>query len=243
MSSLSRFKLTPMSFIGVFMFLVFLSCGGYCIYLDEPFTQVRTWEDVGPIQIIASEKEIWMFLQVDQWKHIPGKLVSAPSRTTGHHQVCVILSDSGVKRTVRVVPDDGPSFSPNLGDIFRVGNNVFLFRGQSLNHPTTLYRWEKDHFQQLLPHEMRQNLRELGLDKKNNPLKDDELPMSQNWSRLVNVRDMQLGPVEFGWNGSTYTLRKKTTESLSELQMHCTAKNGEWTTSLIQFDERRREQR
>ena len=218
------------------LLVVFLSCGGLCVYQDEPFTPVYVWDDVGPVQVVANDEELWVFVQIDHWKHLPGKLVSAPSRTTGHYQKVIQIDREGVVQETRVTPDDGPSFHPNRGDIFRFENDFLLFEGPSSGIPANLYRWQENHFQQLSADETVALLKALGLETSNNRLAAEEYPSTEGWQRLAKDSQRWFSPIQFNWSEVAFSLSYTEGSVPNELQLHATTENGRWSATLATFD-------
>lgn len=174
-----------------------LLVGACNVLMYEPFTPVRAWEAAGPVHVLASEDELWIFAQADHWIHLPGRMVSVPSRVQDQHQRLTVLNQQGQVKQIPL-PSGGPNLHPNISEIFRFDDTFVLFDGRRF------YRWQQDHFEIIPTSEVDpalQAVQEVAPSRRM-----EALPAAAGWERLLAANRYWEDPVEFEWQGRRYEI-------------------------------------
>ncbi len=145
------------------------------------------------------------------------------------------LSRNGVEQRINVTPDDGPYFHQNLSNIFRFEDYFILFDGRSL------YRWQTNHFHQLLGDQIDDRLADVA-DHIKQQRGQLDIPNSPGGTQLLNNSDLaySYSPMEFNWNGLPHVLSKVAVGDLTDLRIERRGTGEEWSATLATFDTRPR---
>lgn len=147
-----------------------------------------TWEECGPVQVIAGTDAVWVFVEVEQLVHLPGLFVSAPNRVIANRQVVLIADRSGRVNRIPVSIRNGATFHPNCSRLFVHDGRPHLLLSASATNQRSVFRWNSDHFELLPLNESEQLMRQT-------PLRDGKefgAPKwagDDGWSRLLAGRD------------------------------------------------------
>jgi hypothetical protein len=111
----------------------------------------QVWTQIAYLQILEGPDEVRVFLEVervtDYRDEVFARLMSAhPTEETVSQSVLTI--DARGKATETVIPrkPPGPTFHPNLSNIFRMPDGFYLYDQPAMNHPASLLKWRGDHF-------------------------------------------------------------------------------------------------
>lgn len=162
----------------------------------------------GPIQVIGSSNELWLFIEVDRWVATS----SGPSDTprqypVGHVQEMVVITNSGKVHTQKIprndAGQDGATFQPNIATLFRHDGSFYLFQGGSRDYRGTVFKWNGNRFDRLPASESDKFLaKHLWLG---NPVEADKalkaLTIQDGWQLLHSEQNVT--SAVFNWNSRT----------------------------------------
>ena len=235
-------------------FVLLALCGLGFVWSTGIGQSVKNWERFRYAQGIAGPDEMWLFLQVDRMIHLPGVLVSAPTRSSGHRQVVVIISaDETVQRIALPAGNASAlSFHPNLGHIFRHGDATYLFQGASRRASESLSVWVNDEFVPVPAAEGERLIRSNGLSGLY-PGADalDALSVSAGWKPLLtegtvgqwsaeSKETLRSAEGNFTWRGRRYSWEAMASANLVEVSLRVDDPTGTRRISLLRYDPRRR---
>ncbi|MBM81705.1 MAG: hypothetical protein CMJ78_14085 [Planctomycetaceae bacterium] len=122
------------------------TCGGLCVYIEEPFISEKTWEKVGLTQVVEWNDELWCFVQINQMVLKPGKLSSPNSYAIGYRHEVVVFNSEGVSRRIRNV-SIRKSIHPYIHAIRSYEDGLYTIQQKEWDSAPRVYIWNDDHFE------------------------------------------------------------------------------------------------
>ena len=233
--------------------LLLACCGLTCVWSMGIGEKQTTWEHFDSVQVLAGPDEMWLFLEVDRMIHLPGVMVSAPTRSIGHRQIVLVVGPDGEPRRTFLVPDNGTSFHKNLGHIFRHGDQTYLFEGASKYTRRSVFIWSDSRFELLPRVEGDELLRSNGLSELSPAEIDsalDELSNRSGWRSLMvetwfahwseakgEIVALPEGSIE--WAGRTFTWEQEASPAEIAVSLKVEAQGATKRIPVLRYDPRR----
>lgn len=191
--------------------LAFLSCLLCCgVGLLPP----TTWETIGPIQVLGSPNEVWVFAEKTVVFRSSSLFASAPITTNGRNQQVIVFDRNGEKARFHIPA--GVTFNKNLSRILRYNDDFYLIEAPYRPSNSRMFRWKGDHFELLENEESEAWLVQVGLSTVMHSDVDstigkvdsaiDKMMKSQGWKRLFDEYEECVGFEEYakmdgqGWH-------------------------------------------
>jgi hypothetical protein len=221
-------RLTKVRCIVLFIVSAGVLVTTFALALDHSSDPYRTWVQPGLVQAFAGRNEVWLFVDMERWVHIPGRFVSAPNRPVSSVQQVIVVDRNGVKRRISV--------SVPYGDIFHFKDRFFLYQGPSATTDRCVFEWDEDHFE-LLPRDGSEALLEAGGLREVRAGGLEQLTNADGWNRLLRERWGSPARTTFEWDEHTFALVIQQGDSATaELYLRCTSPKRAWDVVVAEYD-------
>ncbi len=195
------------------------------------FETYRTRQTTGPIQVLASSDQMFVFLEVRRIVHYPGWLRSPNIYCHSHEQFYFVVSETGIEKQTQISRENGVTFHPNLSHIFSHKRQLHLFQSRSKNYLPSVYRWAEDEFVLLPQQQGGEILNARGL-KNSNPLEELQ--------HLYHDRGWAFGkPHIFEWNHQVFEIVEDEQPDETLVKLVCQQADQSWSKTLVRYDNRK----
>ena len=201
--------------------------------------QYRSWHKLSAIQLLGNSKEAWVFLERDV-------VVEHPSwgrhrrRTMAQKQDVIIITTTGLKKTISVPESRGPTFHRSISRVIRQEDRFYLLRDPSKYWYGSLFEWQEDHFELLPLKDYDAFLSAQALDNVIGPVFEpalDRLTEKNGWKHLGAGVDLFRGhPFHFTWNARPFEITVELEPPLTRVRLNSIDPGQEWHTVLLEFD-------
>lgn len=200
--------------------------------------EYTTWYSTGPIQVIGSNSEVWLFLEFDRIVSTGRRGYDYPTAyPIGHFQDVLVIDRNGLKNKMRIADIDntnGVTFHPNITRIFRLNDNFYLYSGPSMLYQESLFEWNEsqERFSLLEIQEASAVLNELPSRYTVRDSFDavDSESEASGWDVLY--RDSAIAEGKFTWNGVEFYIAAISTEH----QINVEIRNSENLSLMLEYE-------
>lgn len=214
------------------IFTIFICCSCSSRYI--------TFLDFGPIQVVGSDEEVWLFLEFEQMVYRSNAASDTPKVVPiGRVQEVIVLDKNGLKKQFKISIDNGRTFHPNLSYIFRWLDQFYLYQGQSAFYKRSLYKWKDDHFELLPLVESEafftKNVFKNKLEEKMTVTEIESalanLSSDEGWKNIYSRRSCRNGT--FKWNNMDIKISGLDVEKTGKIKLNINASYGGNSFSAI----------
>jgi len=100
----------------------------------------------GPVQVIANNEKLYMFLEIDRLVLKGSKTYDAPRKSSvGHQQEIIIFDANGLVDRIKLQPAgnvEGVTFHPNISSVFFRKDKFYILSSESLNYKDSVFEWD-----------------------------------------------------------------------------------------------------
>jgi len=175
-------------------------------------SEYEIWYTTGPIQVLASDSEVWLFLEFDRQISKGSHGYDYPGvYPVGHFQDVIILDRDGLKNRIRIGSVDnldGMSLHRNHTRIFRFNDTFYSYSSPSMFYKESIFEWDEiqERFLLLEIQEASAILNELPTRETfwDSIVAVDAKTKESGWEALY--QDYAIGEDIFEWNGEEYSI-------------------------------------
>lgn len=204
------------------------------------------FKDLGPLQILASEEELSVFLEVKWLVRLPNPLASPRVRQVHAEQYWIHYDGRSWRDPVKVASDASPTFHPNIMRIMRYQGAFYLLCEAHFEQPGRAYRWTGDRFVPLDRGEVTELFKAVGLDVWQADFstfvaKVDRQTENSGWKVVYRSGwpSVWEDPVEtdcrFEWKGRWYAIVERMSGQMATYSI-VTPEDSETDVELVTFD-------